>query len=439
MPCPRHHLTHQRKLVALQAVMMIIMFIPFISQARTPFDAKPISYSTAPVTDDISTLQKEIDSGKVKLKFDEKHGYLISVLEHLKIPHSSQSLVFSKTSFQRPHISSKKPRAIYFSDDVYIGWVQNGDVMEVSTSDPQLGAIFYTLEQKKTDKPKFQRQVESCMLCHSSSFGHRVPAHVIRSVFPNRGGFPFVGSYTFRTTDKSPLKERFGGWYVSGTHGKKHHMGNKTFFNNDDIKKTNHPTSSNIVDLSKLFDVQPYLTPHSDIVAQLVLTHQATMHNQITIANYRVRKALHAEKILQQKEDAKQKDIHNPDTLLIIDQAADALVKYMLFADAVPLQSKIKGTSHFQKEFTSLGKRDKQGHSLREFDLKTRLFKYPCSFLIHSDSFDGLPKSLKKQVYHKLRSILLSKEKSKDYLHINPKDKKTIYTILLETKKDFAK
>ena len=431
---PSHRVLH------LIVITLVMTLAPQTSSGRTPFDAKPINYSTATVTDAISKLQKQIDSGKIRLKYDEKHGYLKSVLKHLNIPHSSQSLVFSKTSFQRPHISSKKPRALYFSDDVYIGWVQNGDVMEVSSSDPQLGAVFYTLEQKKTDKPQFKREIESCMLCHSSSFGSRVPAHVIRSVFPNRGGFPFVGSYTFRTTDKSLLKDRFGGWYVSGKHGNKHHMGNKTYLNKDEISHPDHQTSSNIVDLSKLFNPKPYLTPHSDIVAHLVLTHQATMHNKITIANYQVRKALYEERLLQGDGEKPVKNKkHNPDTQLKINQAADDLIKYMLFAEAVPLGCEIVGTSTFQKEFTAQGQRDKRGRSLRDFDLKKNLFKYPCSFLIYSESFDALPTPLLKQVDSKLRSILTNQETDKRFSHLSKEKKTAIYEILLATKKGFAK
>ncbi len=418
---------------------IICMMVATSSQARTPFDAPPINYSSAKVTDDISELQKKLDSGKIKLKFDEKHGYLKSVLEHLKIPHSSQTLVFSKTSFQRPHISSRKPRAVYFADDVYIGWVQEGDVIEVSAVDPQLGAIFYSLEQKKTAKPKFHRQIESCMLCHSSSFGNRVPSHVIRSIYPNKSGFPIGGSYTYRTTDKSPMKERFGGWYISGMHGKKHHMGNVMFRNSAETQKPNFQRSGNVKDLNKLFNVKPYISSHSDIVAHYVLTHQATMHNQITAANYEVRKVLYAESKNQKKtEDAKQPSKLDPLTQLKINQAANRLIKYMLFAEAAPLAAPLQGTSSFQKDFVALAKKDKQGRSLRDFGLKTRLFKYPCSFVIYTDSFDGLPDLLKKEVYAKLRSILSGKETSKDFDHISKENKKAIYEILLETKQDFA-
>ncbi|VAX41504.1 hypothetical protein MNBD_PLANCTO02-2805 [hydrothermal vent metagenome] len=429
-------------LMTLASCLLFFCFLLLVKtcQARTPFDDKPINYSTATVTDDISKLQKDIDSGKVTLKYDEKHGYLKSVLKHLGISHSSQTLVFSKTSFQRPYISSKKPRAVYFSDNVYIGWVQNGDVMEVSSSDPQLGAIFYTLEQKKTEKPKFKRQVESCMLCHSSSFGHRVPAHVVRSIYPNYSGHPIGGSYTYRTTDKSLLKERFGGWYVSGKHGKKTHMGNMMFRNSAEIDKPNYQKSSNVTNLTKLFDTKPYLTSQSDIVALYVLTHQATMHNKITAVNYQVRKALYEEKQLRKKEkrDEKKKQ-HTPLTQLRINQAAEELVKYMLFAEAAPLPSRIEGKPEFQKEFAAKAKRDKQGRSLRDFDLKNRLFKYPCSFLIYTESFDALPDPLKKVIYRRLHEILTGKDQSKMFQKLSKADRQAIYEILLETKPEFEK
>src|SRR5688572_5827860 len=75
------------------------------------YEQEPIRYSAAPVDDPVARLQKRIDGGQVKLQFDDKHGYLSSVLAELKAPVSSQTLVFSRTSLQRNRISPKKPRA----------------------------------------------------------------------------------------------------------------------------------------------------------------------------------------------------------------------------------------------------------------------------------------------------------------------------------------
>src|ERR1051326_4058392 len=69
------------------------------------YEKEPIKYLAMAPNDPITALQKKIDSGQVKLTFDEAHGYLPAVLRELHIPVSSQMLVFSKTSFQRDLIS----------------------------------------------------------------------------------------------------------------------------------------------------------------------------------------------------------------------------------------------------------------------------------------------------------------------------------------------
>src|SRR4029077_14771720 len=107
--------------------------------------------SSAAPTNAIVRLQEKIDSGAVKVQFDEKDGYLRSLLQELKIPIESQVLVFSKTSFQRDLISPERPRAIYFNDDVYVGSVRDAPVLEISVADPNLGPLFYTLDQEKKE------------------------------------------------------------------------------------------------------------------------------------------------------------------------------------------------------------------------------------------------------------------------------------------------
>ena len=117
-----------------------------------------IAYASTAPTDAVSRLQRDLDEGRTTLEFDPKHGYLPSVLSHLHVPVSSQGLVFSRTSLQVDHIAPWAPRAVYFNDDVYVGWVQGGPIMEVADADPKLGGVFYTLEQQPGEHPKFERQ-----------------------------------------------------------------------------------------------------------------------------------------------------------------------------------------------------------------------------------------------------------------------------------------
>ncbi len=84
----------------------------------------------------------------------------------------------------------------------------------------------------------------------------------------------------------------------------------------------------------------------------------------------------------------------------------DKLLKYLLCEDECFLDDSIKGTSDFVKHFTSLGPRDSKGRSLRDFDLKREMFRYPCSYLIYSDTINQLPKPLLNYVEWRLIRIL---------------------------------
>src|SRR3954468_12565779 len=145
------------------AALSLVLGLAGLARAED-FDRPPINYSTAKADNPVTRLQQRIDAGEVKVPFADDHGYLPAVLKELKVPVSSQMLVFSKTSLQRDRISPRTPRALYFNDDVHIGFCRLGEVMEVSVADPQLGTVFYTLRQEPQDVPKFKRQTENCLI-----------------------------------------------------------------------------------------------------------------------------------------------------------------------------------------------------------------------------------------------------------------------------------
>lgn len=414
-----------------------LTLLPLCALAQIPFEVPPIDYAHAPTSDPIVRLQRQVDAGQTKLKFDEEHGYLRSVLEQLNIPVSSQMLVFSQTSFQLRKISPQRPRAIYFNDDTYIGWVQFGDVMEASSVDPEQGAIFYTLEQRTAAKPKFVRDQGQCLTCHASSRTQGVPGHLVRSVFSDRGGVPLLGSGTFTTNHSSPFDERWGGWYVTGTHGSLRHMGNVCIQDKSEPEKLDREAGANVTDLSPMVETSPYLSPHSDLVALMVLEHQTQTHNSLTHANFETRLAEHQDGIMNQAL-GRAADYHSETTQRRIAAAGDAVVKHLLFSNEFQLSSPVQGTSEFAAEFAKRGPFDKAGRSLREFDLERRLFKYPCSYLIYSKPFDNLPQSVKSYVYDRLREILTGEDQSSDYSHLTESDRHAILSILTDTKPDFA-
>ena len=417
----------------LRTLPFIVILLSFsIASAQLDFEQEPIRYSFATATDPIARLIERIKSGETTITWEPKHGYLTSLMKELAVPESSQVLVFSKTSLQISRITPKTPRAVYFNDDIYLGWVQHGDVVEISAADPQLGATFYTLDQRITDKPVFARETAKCLQCHGSSHTRRTPGHIVRSVFPESGGQPVYRLGTHLTDDTSPFSERWGGWYVTGTHGQQRHMGNCILADDTVSEKLNVESGANVTDLSSYFQLRPYLTPHSDIVALMVLEHQATMHNVLTAAN-------HSGRITMRDSDIMNKALERPDgfesesTSRRFASAAENVVRGLLFCDEAPLTDTVEGTSNFATEFASRGSEDSHGRNLRRFDLQTRLFRYPCSFLIYSDSFAALPTGVKARVWMRLDEILSGGDTSSKFSHLSPKHRNAIREILVDT------
>lgn len=399
--------------------------------AQVPFDSEPINYSSCTPDDAVARLQKRIDDGSLRLEFEEGHGFLKSVLTALEIPVASQMLVFSQTSFQHRLIHPWSPRALYFNDDTYVGWVQRGDVIEVSSVDPKQGPMFYTLRQQKTEHPKFVRDGGNCMSCHAASRTRGIPGYVVRSVYPSPTGQPHYGAGTFRTDQTSPLHERWGGWYVTGTHGSQRHMGN-VVATDEGNPELDVESGANVTDLTDRFRTAPYLSRHSDIVALMVLEHQADMHNFITSAGYNARIAVHQGATMNRVFE-EPPDHVSDSTKRRIASASDKLLNYLLFSGEAALTDRIEGTSSFAEGFAARGRTDERGRSLRDFDLERRIFKYPCSYLIHSSAFRSLPDLVKEHVYRRLWEILTGRDKSDDFAHLSSADRQAIHEILRDT------
>ena len=381
-----------------------------------PFEEDMIGYSKTPDQSPVARLQERIDTGKVQLKHQPAYGYLLSVLDELKVPKSSQMLVFSKTSFQRERISPDNPRGVYFGEDVYVGFVPGSDMLEISAVDPNLGAVFYTLDQRPAEKPRFVR-TDQCLECHASGKTMGVPGHVVRSFETDASGVVDLITGVSQVNHRTPIAERWGGWYVSGKHGGQLHRGNLVGKAAFERQKTEPNHLGNITNLAGFFDVSRYPEPNSDIVALMVLEHQTHLHNYITRLNYAARVAL-----LQYGH------------VKYLNSAITGFLKYLLFTDEVELTAPIEGASGFAREFAKAGPKDAQGRSLRDFDLQERMFKYPCSYLIYSEAFDGLPVELKEAIYKRLWDILTGKDENGDFETIASQTKRAILEILRDTK-----
>lgn len=405
-------------------------------QHQDDFDHPAIQYMKRVPDNPISRLQKQLDAGQLRLTYNARNGYLSSVLAQLKIPVSSQMLVFSKTSFQRELITPHAPRALYFNDNTYIGWVQDGSVVEVVTQDPQLGAVFYTLDQTASGHPHFQQQTYECLQCHSGGMTEGVPGYIMRSVYTHIDGQPEFRAGTYLTTDQSPLTERWGGWYVTGKHGAMRHMGN-VFAQGDENVIIDRDRGANRTSLKGLIDTTPYILPTSDIVALLVAEHQTRVQTLLTKADYYSRMALYDEAMLN-TELKRPTNYHSDSTRSRIQSVCEPLLKAMLFVQEAPLTDTVTGTSGFAEQFADQGPFDRQHRSLHQLDLHHRLLRYPCSYLIYSEAFHALPTEAKTYLYHRLHDILTANNSSKDFAHLSPSDRKAVLEILIDTKPDFA-
>lgn len=397
-------------------------------------DHDAIEYSKRPVDDPVARLQKRLNSGEARLTFEGDRGYLESVLNALHIPVESQVLVFSKTSFQAPRIAPRLPRAIYFNDSVSVGWVRGGDVLELAAVDPKQGVIFYTLDQDPSGKPRFERR-DTCLQCHQSGATEGVPGLVVRSVFPEPSGMPQFHAGTFVTDHRSPLKERWGGWYVSGTHGSQTHMGNAVVRDREKPGVLETEGTQNLTTLQGRFDTGAYPTPHSDIVALMVLEHQTRMTNLITRLGFETRMALHDNAAIN-KALGRPAGEFSESTIRRIHSPAEELVEYMLFANEARWTEPVRGVSGFAEKFPAAGVRASDGRSLRDLDLRTRLFRYPCSFLIYSEAFDNLPPTARDRVYRRLWEVLTGRDASAKFANLSKADRTAIREILLATKEN---
>jgi hypothetical protein len=403
--------------------------------AADEYEKEPIRYRTAPDNNPVSRLRDRLAAGQATLTFDKGTGYLRSLVRELNVPVSSQTLVFSKTSLQRERIAPATPRAIYFNDEVYVGFCQHGDVAELTAMDPQLGAVFYTLAQDGDIKPRIIRQGDACLSCHGASPTHGVPGNLVRSVFVDAGGFPLLSSGSYRIDQTSPLHHRWGGWYVTGTHGQQSHLGNFIARGKYVEEPVKNPEGQNVTKLDKRFDTSCYLSGHSDLVALMVLEHQAEAQNLITKAAFETRIAVHQELALNRELNEKT-GTRWPSTTSRIRSVCEPLVRYLLFADEAKLAGEVRGTTTFAQEFQARGPFDAKGRSLRTFDLDRRLFKYPCSYLVYSPQFDALPPDAKTYVWRRLGEILSGRDTSETFAHLSAADRRAIREILRETKRE---
>jgi hypothetical protein len=372
-------------------------------------DDDAIAYSTGPLHNIVDDLNRRLESGTAQLTFEGRSGYLRSLAEALQLPADSQLLVHSQLSLQGRKVNRANPRALYFSDRAVVGWVRDAELIEIAAHDATQGIVFYTLEQGPAAKPVLNREFR-CLGCHSSGETLGVPGLMTFSVTPDLAG---QGEGVIGVDHRTPISERWGGWFVTGDAGAPAHLGSR---------------------MPGAFDTDGYRSASSDIAALLAFSHQTQMTNLLTRASWEARVAdpsLHGGAPLNgmqaQRVEAQMSAV------------AAEVVDYLLFVDEAPLPKPIAGRSPFAERMAASGPRDRKGRSLYELDLTTRLLKYPCSYLVYSPAFDALPPLVKAPIYKRMWEVLGGNARDVRYRRLSLADRRAIVDILKDTKADLPK
>jgi hypothetical protein len=365
-----------------------------------------IAYASRATRDPVAELNRRLRSGEAALTFDGPSGYLRSVLAVLEVPVESQIALFLKDSLQAAKITAQSPRAIFFNDAVAVGFVRGG-VIEIAAQDQEQATVFYTLEQTPVSAPTFTRRFE-CLACHYSYATSGVPGRLVR------------GAGRYVVDDRVPFDERWGGWYVTGAPGSIRHAGNVA----GDRLFESPPATTALAwpSLEGKLDTAGYLSPYSDVVALLVFDHQMRMTNLLGRIGWAARTARYDSGPSEAARAAR-------------DTARD-VVDELLFVDETTLPGPVVGSSGFAARFASGGPRDHRGRSLRQFDLTRRLMRYPCSYMVYSAAFDGLPAEAKDAIYRRLWEVLSGRDQDPKYARLSGEDRQAVVEILTDTKAD---
>ena len=382
-------------------------------------DDPAIAYSTAPLSNVVDDLNRRLQDGSAELTFDGRSGYLQSAIDSLELPVDSQLLVFSKTRLQGRLVSPLSPRSLFFNDRVVLAWVRDGDLLEAAAHDEQEGVVFYSLEQRPAERPTFRREFR-CLGCHLNGDTLGVPGLLMFSTTIDARDRPVK---MVATDQRSPLAERWGGWFVTGAGGT-HHLGNQV------PALEAHP-GGGVASVAGLFDPDGFRGTSSDIAALLTFSHQTQMINLLTRASWEARAA----------DPAQHPGVlAGPGQVQLLEALmrgiAEEVADYLLFVDEAPLPSPVASGSGFAARMSASGPRDGQGRSLYELDLERRLMKYPCSYLIYSPAFDALPPLAKAPIYRRMWQVLAGEVREPRYRSLSLSDRRAVVEILRDTKPD---
>lgn len=404
-------------LMPLLGVLWVIGLIGTTCAAEwePDLDSEPHRYFQRSAVDRFSRRIPELAEGRIPLDRSSERAFLKSLLRALDIPESSQLLVFSNTSLQLSLINPGNPRALYFSDDLYLGYVPGGKI-EVATIDAELGAVFYIFDIPRSDSRVVVERARRCMNCHANEDTLKVPGLSVKSVAPGPGGGSLDTFHPGQSGHTQPLAERFGGWYVTGTGGFDGHWGNRMG------RLYQGELSATPLEPGTRFSFERYPVATSDLLAHLLHEHQVGGVNRLIRAQYRFRELRHSNggavpQALPQDLEAELAD----------------LLGYLLFAQEAPLPtSGIPGNPAFREAFAR-NRKEVDGHSLKDLDLQTRLLRFRCSYLIHTPFFEGLDADLRRRILRDLDHALSPGKRNAASRHLSDSEAAVIRTILRAT------
>jgi len=388
----------------------------FAAPAALDIEQAPHFYSERTPRDRFTLLKKDFENGRIPLDHTSEKAFLVSLLHALQVPVSSQMLVFSNTSLQLRLISPSNPRALYFNEDMYVGYVPGGRI-EIVSLDPELGAIFYIFDIPRDGQPPRVERSDRCMNCHAGPDTQEVPGLTLKSVVPGSTGGSLKSFRQEQTGHEIPLSDRFGGWYVTGGERIGQHWGNVV-----------GPLSSEGAAVHRIlagqrFNPDRYPLPTSDVLPQLLHEHQAGFVNRVVGATYRARTILHEKSGAPAPADA-----------ATLDTLARGIVRYLLFAGEAPLPAGgVDGSAEFKADFLRQRRSSARGESLKDFDLRTRLFRHRCSYMIYSPVFGGMPPPLKERVMAQLGDALSVEKPHREFAYLAANEKRAIRAVLRET------
>jgi len=399
------------------------------ASARTwnDFEEPPHNYWTARAADPATELHRKLERQEVTLAADaDPKTFLRAYLDALQVPVSSQVLVFSKSSLQRTVVHGRNPRAMYFNEDTYIGWMPGG-LIEVTGIDPVLGGVFYIFKvpDKKETVPVFERR-ERCLGCHAGGPTSFLPGLMVQSLFTGEDGRTYGEAGAHNGGHHTPFATRWGGWYVTGAPAEMKHLAN--------VFTTRSGEQISAGEMEKIMPAGTHLAPGSDVLAMMLHDHQCKAVNVLMEANYRIRTVLH--KAGGEKPVA-ERSIPSDDMEMARSQA-EKVARFLLFTEEVALPAPVTGDAVFKKDFAANHKADKAGRSLKDFELKTRLMQHRCSYMIYSASFRGLPAAFQNMVFSELRRALTAGGDEGLAAHLPAPERQAVHAILTETLPGYA-